>query len=113
MGKYYIERAVALCMASYAADEHPYEKGVICPEARSEYNQGWNDACDYIRDGLEEATTADVVPVVRCKGCGNFRQNAHGVCWCDEYGGAITPADYCSRAKMDGKGGDSNVHSDQ
>lgn len=53
-----------------------------------------------------------VAPVVRCKDCANFRQNAHGVCWCEEYGGAITPEDYCSRAKMDGKDSDNNVHSD-
>lgn len=25
-------------------------------------------------------------------------KNAHGVCWCNEYGGAITPEDFCSRA---------------
>lgn len=47
------------------------------------------------------APTVDAVPVTRCKACANFRQNAHGVCWCDEYGGAITPEDYCSRAVSD------------
>lgn len=41
--------------------------------------------------------TADVAPVVRCRDCANFRQNAHGG-YCNEYGGAITPEDYCSRA---------------
>ena len=45
--------------------------------------------------------SADVAPVVRCRDCANFRQNAHGVCWCDKYGGAITPNDYCSRAETD------------
>ena len=50
---------------------------------------------------LEKIPAADVVPVVRCKDCANFRQNVHGVCWCDEYGGAITPEDYCSRAVTD------------
>lgn len=39
--------------------------------------------------------------VTRCRDCTNFRQNASGVCWCDEYGGAITPNDYCSRAVTD------------
>lgn len=48
-----------------------------------------------------DAPAADVAPVVRCRDCANFRQNAHGVCWCDEYGGAITPNDYCSRAATD------------
>lgn len=39
--------------------------------------------------------------VTRCRDCANFRQNAYGVCWCDEYGGSITPNDYCSRAVSD------------
>ena len=47
---------------------------------------------------IESMPAADVAPVVRCKECANFRQNAHGVCYCNEYGGAITPEDYCSRA---------------
>ena len=47
------------------------------------------------------APTVDAVPVTRCKACANFRRNASGVCWCDEYGGAITPNDYCSRAATD------------
>lgn len=50
---------------------------------------------------IAEIPTVDAVPVTRCKACANFRQNAHGVCWCDEYGGAITPNDYCSRAVSD------------
>ena len=47
---------------------------------------------------LQQEPTTDAVQVVRCKDCANFRQNAYGVCWCEEYGGAITPEDYCSRA---------------
>ena len=50
---------------------------------------------------LQQEPTIDVPRVVRCKDCANFRQNVHGVCWCDEYGGAITPEDYCSRAVTD------------
>lgn len=50
---------------------------------------------------LQQEPTVDAVRVVRCKDCGNFRQNVYGVCWCDEYGGAITPEDYCSRAATD------------
>lgn len=49
------------------------------------------------RRALCEIPAADVAPVVRCKECANFRQNAHGG-YCNEYGGAITPEDYCSRA---------------
>ena len=55
---------------------------------------------DYAAAWLEirKLPAADVAPVVRCRNCANFRQNAHGVCYCNEYGGAITPEDYCSRA---------------
>lgn len=64
---------------------------------------------DTLAEGFAEAShiakyiapTVDAVPVTRCKACANFRQNASGVCWCDEYGGAITPNDYCSRAATD------------
>ena len=52
-------------------------------------------------DVFAEIHAADVAPVVRCRDCANFRQNASGACWCDEYGGAITPNDYCSRAATD------------
>lgn len=57
----------------------------------TEGSDGWLDHMD----------TVDAVPVTRCKNCANFRQNASGVCWCDEYGGSITPNDYCSRAVSD------------
>lgn len=58
-----------------------------------------NIPTDTVISDLKHAIPAtDVAPVVRCKACANFRQNAHGVCWCNEYGGAITPEDYCSRA---------------
>ena len=66
----------------------------------------------FIKSTIEKAPSVDAEVVLRCKDCANFRQNAHGVCWCEEYGGAITPEDYCSRAK-NRKDGDSNVHSDQ
>lgn len=50
---------------------------------------------------LDATQTVDDTPVVRCKDCANFRQSAHGFCWCDEYANAITPNDYCSRAVTD------------
>lgn len=65
----YISREAAVTIADYAADEHPYEKNSKQLETYSEYNQGWNDACDYIRDRLEREKPADVEPVVSCKGC--------------------------------------------
>ena len=60
-----------------------------------------DESCASVVSDLESIPAADVAPVVRCRDCANFRQNVHGVCWCDEYGGAITPEDYCSRAVTD------------
>lgn len=51
----YIKRGFAICVADYAADEHPYDKNPQKPESFASYNQGWNDACDYIRTRLEPA----------------------------------------------------------
>ena len=56
---------------------------------------------EYIENVLDLIPAADAVPVTRCRDCANFRQNAHGICWCDEYGGSITQNDYCSRAVLD------------
>lgn len=60
---YYLLRDDAICIADYAVDEHPYDKDSTRPETYSDYNQGWNDACDYIRGKLEEEKPADVEPV--------------------------------------------------
>lgn len=59
----YIEKSAAVVIADYAADEHPYDKDPERPETYSDYNQGWNDACDYIRGKLEAMPVADVAPV--------------------------------------------------
>lgn len=59
----YIELADAVIVADYAVDEHPYDKIPGNPETFSEYNQGWHDACDYIRHRLENLPAADVEPV--------------------------------------------------
>lgn len=59
----YITLEVAIAIADYAVDEHPYDKDPERPETFSEYNQGWHDACDYIRDKLEAEKPADVEPV--------------------------------------------------
>lgn len=59
----YILRDDAVCIADYAVDEHPYDKDRTRPETCSDYNQGWNDACDYIRGKLEAEKPADVKPV--------------------------------------------------
>ena len=52
----YISREAAVVIADYAADEHPFDKDLERPETYSDYNMGWNDACDYIRDKLEEVS---------------------------------------------------------
>lgn len=59
----YISREAAVTIAEYTADEHPYDKNPKQLETYSEYTQGWNDACDYIRGKLEEEKPADVEPV--------------------------------------------------
>lgn len=59
----YISQDVAVTIADYAADKHPYDKDTKKPETYSEYNRGWNDACDYIRERLEGEKPADVAPV--------------------------------------------------
>ena len=63
------------------------------------YPEGMFD-CEDVVSSIENAPAADVAPVVRCKYCGNFRQNGYGACWCNEYGGTITPEGYCSRAVL-------------
>lgn len=62
---------------------------------------GISDRDIYAKWMLDHMDTVDAVLVTRCRDCANFRQNASGACWCDEYGGAITPNDYCSRAVTD------------
>lgn len=59
----YIERGAAIAVADYAVDEHPYDKDPEKPETFSPYNMGWHDACDYIRDKLEDLPAADVAVV--------------------------------------------------
>ena len=74
-----------------------------CKDEGKDHNGCKCRACwvDDMSGDVIDAPAADVAPVVRCRDCANFRQNVHGVCWCDEYGGSITPEDYCSRAVTD------------
>lgn len=65
--------------------------GSFCEDGACSQRKVWERLKEYEDTGLmpEEIT--------HCRSCANFRQNAHGV-YCNEYGGAITPEDYCSRA---------------
>lgn len=54
-----------------------------------------------VKAAIKNAPSVDAESVIRCKDCANFRQNVRGGGWCDEYGGVITPEDYCSRAVTD------------
>ena len=56
----YISQEAAVAIADYAADIYPYDKDPKKPETYSDYNQGWNDACDYIRGKLDDEKSADV-----------------------------------------------------
>lgn len=88
----YISRDTAICVADYAADEHPYDKDPAKPETFSEYNQGWNDACDYIRERLENAEKADVAPVRRGRWVPVYESEISG--WNPEYAGYDPIGDY-------------------
>lgn len=48
-----IQLSKAICIAAYAADEHPYDKDPARPETFSDYSQGWEDACLCIKERLE------------------------------------------------------------
>jgi hypothetical protein len=111
----YIERGLAVCIANYAIDEHPYDKDPEKPETFSDYNRGWNDACDCIQERLEDASAAKVIPfklleaapkidavrVVRCKDCEYSYESigyiicSHGVC-CECI---VQPDFYCAEGK--------------
>lgn len=80
----YISREAAVTIADYAADEYPYDKDPKKPETYSEYNQGWHDACDYIRGKLEAAKPAADVAEVRH---GRWEEHTHSCYYgVDEYG---------------------------
>lgn len=71
----HVNREAAICTANYAVDEHPYDKNPESPETFSDYNRGWNDACDYIEEKLESLPTVPGViqlfdeAVVHCRDC--------------------------------------------
>lgn len=66
--------------------------GSFCEDGACSQRKVWERLRAYEDTGLMPEE------LIRCRSCANFRQNAHGVCYCNEYGGAITPEDYCSRA---------------
>ena len=66
--------------------------GSFCEDGACYQRKVWERLKEYEDTGLTPEY------IIRCRNCANFRQNAHGVCYCNEYGGAITPEDYCSRA---------------
>ena len=76
----YISQEAAVTIADYAADKHPYDKDTKKPETYSEYNQGWNDACDYIRGKLDDEKPADVEPVRH----GKWVEAGRGIDACSE-----------------------------
>lgn len=103
----YITKEAAICLADYAADEHPYSKEPGKPETYSDYNQGWNDGCDYIRARLEEMPAADVAPVVH----GRWVDAGRGIKACSNCNHGIKEHMACANhycpnrgAKMDGGG---------
>ena len=71
--------------------------GSFCEDGACYQRKVWERLKEYEDTGLTPEY------IIRCRNCANFRQNAHGVCWCNEYGGAIAPEDYCSRAVRENK----------
>lgn len=99
----YIEKSAAVVIADYSADEHPYSKDPEHPETYSDYNQGWNDACDYIRGKLEDMPDADVAQVRH----GRWKRYGRNLGECSNCGEIVNIRyNYCPNcgAKMDLKG---------
>ncbi len=62
----YIEKEWVLEAVKHTDDMYPYKvPGEY--DTYGQYNEGWSDACDYIRGELETMTAADVEPVVHAK----------------------------------------------
>lgn len=92
----YIEREAAIAYIRDRAEERQRAFDEFGAESNGIYADAYND----LAEDFYKIPSADVAPVVRCKYCGNFRQNGYGACWCNEYGGTITPEGYCSRAVL-------------
>lgn len=109
MAKEYIERSIAITLADYAADEHPYTKKAGEPETYSDYNRGWNDACDYIREKLDGVPTAYVAPVVHGRWLpNNFRDPAFFIC--DQCGAMVLSEIFCCPSCLARMGGEGAQH---
>lgn len=62
----YIEKESVLEAVKHTDDMYPYKvPGEY--DTYGQYNEGWSDACDYIRGELETLTEADVEPVVHAE----------------------------------------------
>lgn len=105
----HISRAAAIAISDYAADDHPYEK--LGSANCCEYNEGWNDACDDIREKLENEPAEDVAPVRHGRWIKPVPGDGEPCCseckaeqpWF--YGYGYYEPDYCPNcgARMDGK----------
>ncbi len=92
----YMGCSAAICVAAHAADGHPLECKVLVIDV---YNQGWNDACDYIRERLERVKAPDVAPVAH--GRWKLAYDASRCSACERK--SVIEYDYCPEcgAKMD------------
>lgn len=103
----HIERDCAIAIIDNAAELHPYSKDRSSPETYSEFNNGWESACDYILSRLETAkTTVDAVPVVRCRECKYYYPSKVRYLYCAYPGGMLCPPDangFCSYGQRKGQ----------
>lgn len=62
----YIEKEWVLEAVKHTDDMYPYKvPGEY--DTYGQYNEGWSDACDYIRGELETLQAADVAPVIHAE----------------------------------------------
>ena len=102
-----IKRDDALRIVDVAEDEHPYKvPGLFV--TYSEYNQGWSDAVDFIRNRMEKADSVPAAPRwVRCEDeLPPMLYQAEGDDFCIDYSLLVlayreTSHDFCLARLMD------------
>lgn len=76
----------------------------VCPykvpgdyDTYSQYNEGWQDACNTIERMIE---AEDGTELITCKDCAHLCYEDLGIYYCGNIGirGQLSPDDYCSRA---------------
>ena len=105
-----ISRKDVIILIDEATELHPY-KVIGDSETYSDYNQGWEDACNWLYANIESDNLKTVTPQQKvgkwidsnlpqekyvCSECG-------GACWYYDYEGSVAKSKYCPNcgAKME------------